>query len=74
MQTYRLVEGIYEARRSDGLMCHDLRTKFHTDWFKHSEVSKGSNRPTDTHRQHGYSINLLSFFHKKEIMLKTLQI
>jgi hypothetical protein len=27
---------IYEVHRSDGLKRHDIRTKFHEDWFGHS--------------------------------------
>jgi hypothetical protein len=33
--------GIYEVRRSDELSCLDIHTKFHKDWFRHSEVDKG---------------------------------
>jgi hypothetical protein len=32
IQTQRLMGGVYEARRSDGLRCYDIRTKFHKDW------------------------------------------
>jgi hypothetical protein len=28
-------------RRWDGLRCHDIHTKFHTDWFSHTNVVKG---------------------------------
>jgi hypothetical protein len=45
--------GIYEVRRRDGLRCLDIRTKFHKEWFEHSEV-KG-----EGHRQHGDHISLL---------------
>jgi hypothetical protein len=31
IQTHKLMGGIYEVRRSDGLRCHDIHTKFHTD-------------------------------------------
>jgi hypothetical protein len=30
------------------LRCHDIRTKFSKDWFRHSEVDKGGD--TQTHR------------------------
>jgi hypothetical protein len=33
--TYRLMGGIYEARRCDGLMCRDIHTKFNKDRFRH---------------------------------------
>jgi hypothetical protein len=31
----------------DELSCHDVRTKFNKDWFRHSKVIKGD---TQTHR------------------------
>jgi hypothetical protein len=40
MQTHRLMRGIYEVRRWDGLRCHDIHTRFHKYWFRHS---KGNN-------------------------------
>jgi hypothetical protein len=30
-----LIDGIYELRRWDGFIWHDICTKFHDDWFKH---------------------------------------
>jgi hypothetical protein len=36
IQTHRLMVGIYEVRRSDGLGCHDIQTKFRKDWLRHS--------------------------------------
>jgi hypothetical protein len=30
-----LIEGIYEVSILDGFMRHDIRTKFHENWFKH---------------------------------------
>jgi hypothetical protein len=33
--------GIYEVCRWDGLSRHDVHTKFHKDWFSHSEVNGG---------------------------------
>jgi hypothetical protein len=32
--------GIYEISHWDGLRCHDVRTKFHKDCFRHSEVDR----------------------------------
>jgi hypothetical protein len=29
-----LAEGIYEVLRWDGFMRHDIRTKFHEDWYR----------------------------------------
>jgi hypothetical protein len=43
-QTHRLMGGIYEVRRSDGLRCHDIHTEFHKDWFMHSKVDRGIHR------------------------------
>jgi hypothetical protein len=39
---------IYEVCHWDGLICHDIHTKFHEDWFSHSEFSRGLNTDTDT--------------------------
>jgi hypothetical protein len=39
-----LVEEIYELRHSYGPMHHDIHTKFHEDWFRHSKVVR-----RDTH-------------------------
>jgi hypothetical protein len=36
-----LKEGIYELCCFDGLRCHDIRTKLHKDYFRHSEIVKG---------------------------------
>jgi hypothetical protein len=41
-------------------------TKFLRDWFRHLEVNKVDSQ---THRQHGDRISLLSFFQNKESML-----
>jgi hypothetical protein len=46
IQTYRLMGGIYEIRRWDGLRCHDINTKFHKDWFTHSKVDMGDIFPS----------------------------
>jgi hypothetical protein len=55
--TQRLMEGIYEGRRSDGLGCHDIHTKFHKDWLAYSKVNGEEDSPT--HRQHGDRMSLL---------------
>jgi hypothetical protein len=34
-----LIGRIYELHRCDGLRCH-VDTEFHTDWFRHSKVSR----------------------------------
>jgi hypothetical protein len=44
-----------------------MHTKFHKDWFMHSEVNKGD---TQTQRKHGDHIRLLLFFQNKESGLK----
>jgi hypothetical protein len=61
----RFMWGTYEVRRWDGLRRHDIHTKFHNVWFIHSKVLGG----TQTHRQHGDRISLLSFFQNKELSL-----
>jgi hypothetical protein len=33
----------------NGLKCHDIYTKFHKDWFRHSTVDRGD---TQTYKQH----------------------
>jgi hypothetical protein len=57
--------GIYEVVcRCDGLKCHDVRTKFYKDWFKHSKVdSEGIHRHTDKME----TACLLLYFHSKEV-------
>jgi hypothetical protein len=42
-------------------MMDSLYTKFHTDWFSHSNVDWGD---TQTHRKHRSLISLLLFFFK----------
>jgi hypothetical protein len=44
----RLMGGIYEILRFDGLSCHDICAKFCKDWFKHSEVDRGIHKHADT--------------------------
>jgi hypothetical protein len=47
IQTHRLMEGIYELGRWDGMRCYDIHTKFHRDWFRRSKDD------TQTHRHAG---------------------
>jgi hypothetical protein len=63
VQTYRLMGGIYEVCRWNRLRCHDMHTEFHKDWYRHSKVNWGDSQ---THRQHGDRISLLSLFQNKE--------
>jgi hypothetical protein len=57
----RLMEGIYEIRLCEELMCYDVHTKFHKDWFRHSEVDKGDAQ-TQTQREHVDLLRLPLFF------------
>jgi hypothetical protein len=41
IQTYRFMGGIFQSDRWDGLRCRDISTKFHKDWFRHSQVNRG---------------------------------
>jgi hypothetical protein len=50
--THRLMGGVYEMQRWDGLRCHDIHTEFHKDWFRHSDVNRGRFTDTWTRRQH----------------------
>jgi hypothetical protein len=54
IQIRRLVGGIYEVRRWDGLRCHDMHTKFHKNCLRHSKVIAEV-----TQKQHWYHISLL---------------
>jgi hypothetical protein len=60
IQTHRLMGGIYEVGRHNGLKC-TIHTKFHKDWFRHSKANVGY---WQTHSHHGDNISLLSFFSK----------
>jgi hypothetical protein len=62
-RTHRMMGRIYEVRRWDELMCHDVHTKFHTERFRHSKVNVGE-RHSQTHWRLGDSISPLSFFSK----------
>jgi hypothetical protein len=46
IQTHRLMGGIYEVRRWDGVSCHDIYTNFHKDLFRHSKVDRGNTQTT----------------------------
>jgi hypothetical protein len=61
IQTQRLMGGIYELRRWDRLRCQDIYTKFHKDWFRHSNCNK---MRIYRHRQHVDRISLLQFLQK----------
>jgi hypothetical protein len=37
---------VYEISSWDGLRCHNIQTKFHEDWFRHSEINGGIHRHT----------------------------
>jgi hypothetical protein len=69
IQTHRLMGGIYEVRRWDGLRCHDIHNKFHKDWFTHTHVD-GGGADLQINRQHGNLISLLLLFQNKENRLK----
>jgi hypothetical protein len=62
-----LMGGIYEIWDWDCLRCHDIQAMLHIDWFRHSKVNRGY---TQTHRQHGKSISLLSLLQIKESNLE----
>jgi hypothetical protein len=47
IQTHRLMREISELLRWDGLSCHDIHTKFHKDFFRHSKLKGGKHRHTD---------------------------
>jgi hypothetical protein len=55
---------IYEVRYWDGLRCHDIHTKFHTEWLRQSKVDRGN---LQTHRQNGDVISVLLFFQNEAI-------
>jgi hypothetical protein len=59
--------GIYEVRRRDGLKCHNIHTKFHTDWFRHSKVDGGGGGFTDSMV---LAVAYFLFFQNKESRLK----
>jgi hypothetical protein len=59
--------GIYEVRRRDGLRCPDIYPSFIKIGSVIQKLIRGNSQ---THRHHGYRINLLSFFQNKESRLK----
>jgi hypothetical protein len=42
--------GKYEVCRWHGLSRHDIHTKFHKDWLKHSKVNEEGGIHRETHR------------------------
>jgi hypothetical protein len=42
-------------------------TKFHKDWFSHSEVNGRGDKRTQKYRQHGEFISLLLFFNIRRV-------
>jgi hypothetical protein len=48
---------INKVRRWEDLGCHETHTKFHIDWFKHSQVDTGEF--TDTERVDFISLLLI---------------
>jgi hypothetical protein len=50
IQTHRLMGRIYEVLCWDGLRWHDIDTKFHKDWFRHSKVDRKGFIDTQTAR------------------------
>jgi hypothetical protein len=67
--THILMGSIYEVRRRDGLRYHDTHTKFHNDWFRHSEIYRGIYIQTQTQTQ-SHEGDLISLFQNKESRLK----
>jgi hypothetical protein len=64
---HRLVGGINGVRLSYGLRCHDIHTKFHKHWFRHSKVNGRIHRHTNSVV---IAISQFLFFQKKESRLK----
>jgi hypothetical protein len=50
------VGGIYEVRRGYELRCHDIRTRFHKDWFAILKLTRANSQ---TQRLHGDCISQL---------------
>jgi hypothetical protein len=46
--THRLMGGIYEVRRWDGLSCYDTHTKFYEEWFGQSNLMWWIHRHTES--------------------------
>jgi hypothetical protein len=70
-----LMEGIYEVPSWDGLRWHDTHTKFHKDWFMHSngvgdsntctQTARWSHKPTYIISNKGSSIKIERLSHRK---------
>lgn len=60
----RLLVGIYEVHFWDGLRCYDVRTKFNKEWFRYLVVDNGDSQ---SRRQHGDLISLLSFIRIRKV-------
>jgi hypothetical protein len=43
---------IYEIQGANWLRCHDIHTKFHSDWFRHSKVNRGDAQTHTGGRSH----------------------
>jgi hypothetical protein len=67
--TQTLMAGIYELHLWDGLRWHDIHTKFHKNWFRHSNVDRGDTH-TQTQRHKANLIRPLLVFQNKEVQLK----
>jgi hypothetical protein len=65
IQTHRLMGGTYEVCHWDRFRCHDIHTKCHKNWFRHSKVD-GGGKHVQTHTQKGDIISLLIFCQNKE--------
>jgi hypothetical protein len=58
IQTHGVIGRIYEMCHLDGFRCHDIHTKFHNNWSRHSKAAGGGGH-TDT--QYGDGISLILF-------------
>jgi hypothetical protein len=61
IKTQRLMEGIFQLGRWNGLRCRDIRTKFHKYWFRHSTVHGGGDTHTDSNVI-SYAYSILAYF------------
>jgi hypothetical protein len=71
LKTHRLMLGIYEVRRRDGLRCHGIRTRFNKDWFRQSKVNGGGGL-SDTQTGWRWHKPTSIFSQNKESRLKTI--
>jgi hypothetical protein len=67
IQIHRLTGEIYEVCRWDGLRCHDIHTKFHKDWFRHSKIDRA-----DTQTQTSWWSHEPFFFQNHKISVPIL--